>query len=151
MKVSGEKQIQSNREFVWQSLMDPTILREVIPGCKQLEVIDEGLYQFEIELKVAAIVGRYSGKIEIVNPETPTKYSLKVEGAGPLGHMNSLVNIELGELEDGNETQMLYEGEAEVGGKVAKVGQRVLSSVANLVTSQFFNAFVKKVKQHASL
>lgn len=151
MKVSGQKLIQANREIVWDLLMNPDILKAVIPGCKSLEKIEESLYRFEIELKVAAIVGRYSGEIEIVNPEPPHRYALKVNGSGALGHMQAIVNIELRESDDGKDTDMTYEGDAEIGGKVAKVGSRVLSSVANLVTNQFFNAFVKEIKQHVSL
>lgn len=151
MKVSGEKLIQTNRKTVWDLLMDPEILQAVIPGCKSLERINDNIYRFEIELKVAAIVGKYSGEIEIINPEPPHKYALKVDGSGALGHMNALVAIMLSEPEAGESTMLSYEGEAEIGGKVAKVGQRVLSSVANLVTNQFFGAFVKQIKQHAPL
>lgn len=151
MKVSGEKLIQEKRETVWDLLMDPNILKAVIPGCKSLEKINDSLYRFEIELKVAAIVGKYSGEIEILDPEPPHKYVLKVAGLGALGHMNALVNISLSEPEEGQPTMLSYEGEAEIGGKVAKVGQRVLSSVANLVTNQFFGSFAKVIKQQASL
>lgn len=90
-------------------------------------------------------------KIEILDPEPPHKYVLKVAGLGALGHMNALVNISLSEPEEGQPTMLSYEGEAEIGGKVAKVGQRVLSSVANLVTNQFFGSFAKVIKQQASL
>jgi uncharacterized protein len=151
MKVSGEKLIQANRETVWDLLMDPNILQAVIPGCKSLEKINDSMYRFEIELKVAAIVGKYSGEIEIIDPEPLHKYTLKVDGSGALGHMNAVVTISLSEPEVRKETMLTYEGEAEIGGKVAKVGQRVLSSVANLVTNQFFGSFAKEIKQHTSL
>lgn len=151
MKVSGEKVILANRETVWDLLMDPSVLQAVIPGCKSLERINESTYHFEIELKVAAIVGKYAGEIEILDPEPPFKYALKVDGSGPLGHMNAIVTIMLSEPEAGESTMLSYEGDAEIGGKVAKVGQRVLSSVANLVTNQFFGSFAKEIKQHTSL
>lgn len=151
MKVEGKKTIEANRETVWNLLQNPDILRAAIPGCKSLDKTGESSYRFEIELKVAAIVGKYSGGIEIINPEPPQKYGLKIEGSGPLGHMQSVVNIQLNETDEESLTEMVYEGEAEIGGKVAKVGQRVLSGVASLVTNQFFGAFAKQIEQHASL
>lgn len=97
-------------------------------------------------MKVAAIVGAYSGEIQIIDPQPPRKYGLSISGEGALGHMKSTVFIELNPMEE--KTEMVYSGEAEVGGKVAKVGQRVLSSVANLVINQFFNSFAKQIKVH---
>lgn len=149
MNVEGKKIIDSERTKVWELLIDPEVLRLAIPGCKSLDKVSENTYQFEIELKVAAIVGNYSGQIEIIDAHPPKKYGLKIKGTGALGHMESTVFIELIQLED-QTTEMIYSGEAEVGGKVAKVGQRVLSSVAKLVTSRFFSSFVKQVNMQST-
>ncbi len=150
MQVEGKKVIDAAQETVWKALVDPEVLRSSIPGCKSLDKINEDTYKFEIELKVAAIVGQYSGEITVIDPQPPHKYGLKVEGSGALGHMNATVFIELVAVDD-HSTEMIYNGDAEVGGKVAKVGQRVLSSVAKLVTNQFFASFVKQIKKHSSI
>lgn len=149
MKVEGSKTIDAEINLVWASLINSEVLKQSIPGCKSLEKIDEDTYKFEIELKVAAIVGKYSGEIKVVDPQPPHQYGLKIEGSGALGHMQAMVRIELQEQGDTG-TEMFYDGDAEVGGKVAKVGQRVLSSVAKLVTNQFFSSFAKQIKLHTS-
>lgn len=151
MNVIGQKSIQAERDKVWKLLMEPKVLQAVIPGCKYLDKVDNYVYHFEIELKVAAIVGKYTGKIEIVNPEPLSNYGLKVEGSGALGNMEALVWIELQPLEEKNKTNLSFNGEAKIEGKVAKVGQRVLSSVANLVINQFFNGFAKEIKQYSTI
>jgi carbon monoxide dehydrogenase subunit G len=146
MNVEGKKLIDATQEATWNALINPDVLRATIPGCKSFEQLTDTTYRFEIELKVAAIVGAYKGEIEILDPQPPSKYGLSIAGSGALGHMKSTVWIELLPLDD--KTEMIYKGEAEVGGKVAKVGQRVLSSVAGLVTNQFFNSFAKQIKVH---
>ncbi len=144
MLIEGNKNIAHNIEAVWNALIDPEKLKASIPGCNVMEKTEENKYRFHIKIKVAAIVGEYEGEISIVDPKPMTNYGLDISGSGALGHMKAKVDIGLNALNE-NETEMQYKGEAEIGGKVAKVGQRVLSSVANLIVKQFFNSFVKQI------
>lgn len=144
MDVAGKKTIDAKREFVWEALTSPEVLQAAIPGCQRFEKVGENAYEFAISLKVAAIVGDYTGEVKLLNPVEPESYTLDLSGSGALGHMQAAVQITLQDEED--KTVLSYAAEAEVGGKVAKVGQRVLSSVATLIVNQFFNSFVKQIK-----
>ncbi|MDI3318051.1 MAG: carbon monoxide dehydrogenase subunit G [Bacillota bacterium] len=144
MEVRGEQVLRAARPVVYGFLMDPEVLSRCIPGCKALRQVADGAYEADLELGVAAIKGRYSGRVEIRDAEPPERYTLLVSGQGGPGFVNAELHFALEEEDDG--TRLRYEGEAQAGGTIASVGQRMLGGVAKLITGQFFSALTREVE-----
>ncbi|MBX5463990.1 MAG: carbon monoxide dehydrogenase subunit G [Clostridia bacterium] len=145
MQVKGEERIRAPRPVVYDLLMDPEVLARCIPGCKELRRAGEGAYDAELELGIAAVRGRYSGHIEIRDAHRPEAYTLAVSGQGGPGFVNAELHFSLAEEEGG--TRLSYTGEAQAGGTIAGVGQRMLGGVAKLITGQFFSALTREVER----
>ncbi|MCL6563230.1 MAG: carbon monoxide dehydrogenase subunit G [Firmicutes bacterium] len=142
MDLNGEKVIKAAPERVYQLLTDPAVLTEVMPGLKRLTETAPGVYQAEMEMGVAAIRGRYQGEMQIVDPEPPHRYRLKMKGQGPGGFVDVDLTTELESVPEG--TRVVYRGVAQVGGKVAGVGQRLIGGVASMILGQFFGGIEKR-------
>ncbi|MBE3556379.1 MAG: carbon monoxide dehydrogenase subunit G [Firmicutes bacterium] len=143
MQIKGDQLLSGPPEVVYEQLMDPEILAKAIPGCKALNKVAENKYQGELELGVAAIKGHYVGEVEIRDPQPPNRYVMAVSGQGGPGFVNAELNFTL--TPHGNDTSLYYEGEAQVGGKIAGVGQRMLGGVAKMIAKQFFSAMSKAI------
>jgi carbon monoxide dehydrogenase subunit G len=114
-------------------------------GCKKLELVEENKYEADISMGVASVKGDYSTTIELANINKPISYQMIVKGEGGPGSIEAVADITL-ESVDENNTVLSYSFEAEVGGKVAMVGQRMLGGVSKLVIKDFFKKFGKELK-----
>jgi carbon monoxide dehydrogenase subunit G len=128
---------------VWNLLIDPDVVASCLPGCDHLEQIDEDRYLASLSFKVAAIGGQFGGAIAILDKQPPRSYTLVVEGAGRPGFVKGQARIELVEKDGG--TTVLVTGEAEVGGLIASVGQRLLSAASKMMLDRFFACLREKV------
>ena len=147
MKLEGTYRIPAPREIVWQQLMNPEVLARAMPGCEKLERSPDGSFHAELKLGIASIKGTYQGRIEILDPVPPERYRMKVEGKGKGGFVNGEATITL--ADGARETVISYTGEAQVGGIIASVGQRLMMGAARQVVNQFFQAFAAQVQpQH---
>lgn len=124
--------------------MDPEVLRQCIPGCKILEAEGAGVYRLEIEMGIAAIKGRYEGSVEMRDVVDGESYTLSIHAEGSPGFVTADLPFRLAPEEGG--TLLSYDGNAEVGGMIASVGQRMVGGVAKLVAKQFFDALVREVR-----
>lgn len=136
MNLKGTYRLKGSREQVWTALNDPQVLRRCTPGCKQMVAVTEDCFDVVIEIGIAAIKGHYTGQIKISDRVPNQGYTLAVSGTGTAGFMNASGALQLGGQE--NQTLIEYAGEANVGGVVAGVGQRVMEGVARLLVGQFF-------------
>lgn len=134
MQIKGGHTFQAPRPAVWEALMDPTVLAQALPGGEQLEKIGEDEYRAVMNVRVGPVQGRFEGKVELEDLEPPAQYRMKVSGAGPAGHVHGSGAIVL--TDDGKGTLMSYEGDVQVGGKIASVGQRLIDSTAKSVIRQ---------------
>ncbi len=141
MKIEGNHKLAAPRDVVWQSLMDPTVLARAIPGCEKLEAQPDGSYRAEMSVGIAVVKGKYHGRIEILDPVPPERYRMKVEGQGTGGFVKGEGVVAL--AEQGGETVVSYSGEAQVGGLIANVGQRLLLGAARQIVGRFFEAFAR--------
>ncbi len=143
MDVKGQESLPASPDEAWDLLNDPAVLAACIPGCKALHPEDEGAYRMELELGIAAVKGRYQGRVEIRDPLPPATYTLHIEAQGAQGFLSADIPIR---LESGGEgTVLTYDGRAEVGGLIAGVGQRMIAGVARSVTRQFFDALARQI------
>src|SRR5918998_6136343 len=125
MKLSGSYTFSAPREDVWELLNDPNTLCRIIPGCERLERIGEDLYSADIKLGLAGVRGDYSGTVKLVDQQPPERYRLEGDGRGKPGFARGVGTVELTAEPDGT-TIMRYNADAQVGGPVASIGQRLI-------------------------
>ncbi len=143
MKLEGTYTIPAPRHVVWQHLMNPESLARALPGCEKLEPDADGSYRAELKIGIAAVKGSYRGRIEIVDAVPPERYRLKVEGQGTGGFVKGEGTLA---LSDGpGETVVHYSGDAQVGGLIASLGQRLMLGAARQIVNQFFESFAKQL------
>ncbi|SDN09974.1 hypothetical protein SAMN04488137_3526 [Fictibacillus solisalsi] len=146
MEGKGNMVLEAGVNRAYEVLLDPDVLEKCIMGCKKLVLVDDNKYEAELSIGIAAIKGNYSSTIEILDLEEPRHYKLAVKGEGAPGTVEAVGIVDL--TPDGDRSTLLnYSYEAEVGGKVAMVGQRMLGGVAKLVIQDFFKKLGKELKR----
>ena len=144
MQLKGHKLIDAHPSVCYRVLTNPESLVKTMPGLKTLTAIEDGKYRAELEMGVAAIKGRYVGLMSIENAIPNESYRLVMDGQGPGGFVNVNLLVQFQEVDQG--CDVLYEGEAKVGGTVAGVGQRMLSGVATFTMNTFFGNVAKEAR-----
>ena len=146
MELSGSHTFNAPQPVVWRVLTDPDTLRRSLPGCQKFEPTPDGGYEISLSIGIAAIKGTYTGTVRMLNERPPEFYTLKMSAKGGAGFVEGHGDFTLAPGgETGQETLLTYTGQAQVGGKIAGVGQRLLQAGANLVIGQFFRALDKEV------
>jgi uncharacterized protein len=138
VKLEGSHTIKSTRERLFALMTDPEVLRRCVPGCQSLEAGDDGSYKMTLKAGVGAIKGVYTGTIRLDDIRVPEHYKMLVEGKGSTGFVKGEGTLDL--VEQGEETVVNYAGEVSVGGTIAGVGQRMISSAAKMMAAQFFTS-----------
>jgi carbon monoxide dehydrogenase subunit G len=144
MEISGSRTFDAPQQMVWEVLTDPDTLKRTLPGCQKFEPLGGGKYDISMSLGIAAIKGTYSGTVHLLNEEPPDSYTLKVSAKGAVGFIDGQGDFKLAPISE-DQTELNYTGQAQVGGKIAGVGQRLLHAGANLVIVMFFKALEKEV------
>jgi carbon monoxide dehydrogenase subunit G len=139
MKISGVATMHAPAGQVWAALNDPAVLAATIPGCERLEPTGPDSYRFTVTAGVASIRGTYSGDISLEQQHEPSSFVLTATGAGGPGTVTTSVQVRLAASADGY-TELSYDADAVVGGMIAGVGQRMLSSVAKRMAAEFFTS-----------
>jgi carbon monoxide dehydrogenase subunit G len=139
MHLSGEYRLSTPQDQVWTALQNPDVLAHCLPGCEQFNPAGNNEYDTTLKIGIAAVKGTYSAKIRLSEQEPPTKYRLSVSGKGTPGFINGsgLITLEPA-TDDPSNTIVRYNGDVEVGGPVASIGQRLLSGAARMLISQFW-------------
>ncbi len=143
MKLSGTHTIAAPQSRVWKFLIDPQRLSRCIPGCEKLETLGENEYSGEVNVGIAAVKGLYKGKVKLEDLEPPRRYRIVVDGRGKQGFVKGAGTIDLEER--GGQTLLRYEGDAQIGGPLASVGQRMIDGAAKTMMAQFFTALEAEV------
>lgn len=134
MKVEGSHTFDAPRDIVWPTLLDPAVLAKIMPGCEKLEQTGDNEFEGIIKIKVGPVQGTFNGKVILANIDAPNSYDMQVSGKGPAGFVNGVGKLWL-ESENGH-TVLHYQGDADVGGKIASVGQRLMDTSARAVIRQ---------------
>lgn len=148
MKISGTATINASQSQVWTALNDIDVLARVVPGCEKLEQIAENQFEGVVKLGMAGIKGVYSGKIRLEDVDAPRYYKLVAAGKGSNGVVDAVGTVELEQLPDGN-TSLKYGGEAQIGGMLASVGQRLIEGAARQLIGQALKALEAQIAQRA--
>jgi hypothetical protein len=143
MKLAGEYVFDSGTQEVWDALFDPAVLAAVMPGCEKLELVD-GSYLGEIKVKVGPIQGKFSGKVDLSDQNPPKSYKMVVDGRGAQGFVKATASIEL--VPEGTGTRVKYDSDAQVGGKIASVGQRLVETSAKAIVKQSLEGLAENIK-----
>ena len=134
MKVAGEYRFAAPPQQVWEALLDPEVLAAVMPGCKKLELTGENQYEGALDMKVGPVQGQFQGKVNLEDLDPPNGYSMRLDGQGAPGFVKATARVEI--AGDGDGTRMTYDGDAQVGGRIASVGQRLLDSSSKAIIKQ---------------
>jgi uncharacterized protein len=138
LRVTGRATLGAPRSLVWATLMDPAAIQHCLPGCKEFEQVGEQEWKATMTLGLAAIKGTYTGRVRLADQNPETTYKLAVEGNGMGNRIRGEGLITLSDTPEGG-TQIEYEGDAQVQGPIATVGQRLLPPAAKLLADQFFS------------
>jgi carbon monoxide dehydrogenase subunit G len=145
MEISGSYSFNAPPERVWALLMDPAAISSCIPGCRGFEPDGEDRYKVALNVGLAAITGNYDGTVIVADKHEPVSYRLIVEGAGRLGFVKGNSTIAL--RSTGTATDVDVTGNVQVGGHIARVGQRLIGSVAKMMLDRFFTCLQAKISQ----
>ncbi len=141
MDMSGSERIEAPVETVWQALNDPEILRQAIPGCESLDKTSDTTMTAKVVLKVGPIKAKFEGAVELQNLNPPHSYTIAGEGKGGLaGFAKGGADVSL-EADGPNATILSYTVKAEVGGKIAQLGSRLIDSTSKKLAGEFFSKF----------
>jgi uncharacterized protein len=144
MDMTGERRIAAPRPTVWQALNDPAVLKASIPGCESLDKLSESEMRATAAVKVGPMSGRFSGKVQLTDLDPPNGYTISGEGqGGVLGFAKGGARVAL--VEDGPGTLLYYEVNAQVGGKLAQLGARLIDATAKQMADAFFDRFSNQV------
>ena len=138
MKLTGTHTISAPPERAFELLIDPEVLTRCMPGCEKLEHTGDGVYDIAISAGVGPIRGKYTGSVTLSDLQPPEQYTMLVDIKGTTGFVKGEGIIEL--APDGDNTQITFNGEVQIGGPLAAVGQRMHNSAARLMTRQLFGA-----------
>ena len=146
MTMSGDVQLAANRQTVWAKLNDPAVLKSCIPGCELLEKNSENEFQAVATVKVGPVKARWKGKVRLSDLDPPNSYRISGEGEGGVaGFAKGGAKVTLSD--QGGGTLLSYNVEAQIGGKLAQLGQRLINSAAKKTADDFFIKFAAAVTQ----
>ncbi len=144
MKLSGSYILPATPEQVWALLNDPVRLAKLLPGCERLDADGTDRWKAAVKFAIAAISGKYAGSLQITEKKPPKSLRIHIDGKGVPGFMKGEGLLELAAKH--GETEVKYSGEAQVGGMVAAVGQRMIEMAARKIVQQFFEGAAKELK-----
>ena len=143
MTMTGEVELPATRQVVWEALNDPEVLKACIPGCQSLEKVGDSL-QAVAKVKVGPVAATFKGKVDLLDLDPPNGYRISGEGEGGVaGFAKGGATVKLSDIPEG--TKLAYDVEAQVGGKIAQLGARLIDGVAKKMADQFFADFAAAV------
>ena len=144
MKMNGEFRVPTDRETVWRALNDPEVLKECLPGCREIEKTSETEMTATLALKVGPVKATFAGGVTLSDLDPPNSYTLSGQGqGGAAGFASGEARVRL--EEDGDGTVVHYDVDAKVGGKLAQIGSRLIDSTAKKLAKQFFDSLAEKL------
>jgi uncharacterized protein len=151
MELHGERTIPASQVRTWAALNDPEILKGCIAGCESLEQTGDDTLQAVVAVRVGPVNARFKGKLQLADVHAPVSYSMSFDGqGGAAGFGKGVADVQLVEAGP-NQTTLKYLARAQVGGKLAQVGSRLIDAAASKIAEDFFIAFESKLREEAGL
>ena len=150
MKIEGEYTFDGPRDEVWEVMRDPEVLASALPGTQSLDQISENEYQGEMQVRIGPVAGLFSGQVKITDEVPPESLTMSVEGRGKPGFVKGTGDVQL-IAQETDKTLMKYQGDMQVGGRLASVGQRMMDSVSKSLLKQGLDSINQAVlARHAA-
>ena len=144
MKLSGSNIILAQRQLVWDALNDPDVLKDTIPGAQSVTQTNKDEFEAVVEAKVGPVKAKFTGKIKLTDIDPPNGYKISGQGqGGAAGFAKGSAEVNLIDNED-QTTTLNYTVDAQIGGKLAQIGQRLVQSTAISLSEQFFDNLSKR-------
>jgi carbon monoxide dehydrogenase subunit G len=145
VKLSGTYTLPVPPDRAYTLLQDPLVLAKSLPGCERLDLIGENEYAMKMKMILASISGQFEGKVRIADANPPASFRMIVDGSGKIGFMKGEGVINLTPADIG--TAVHYEGDVQVGGLIANVGQRLIETTSKLILKRFFRSLANGAVQ----
>ena len=143
--MTGAQLIPASQQDTWNALNDPEVLKSCVPGCESITLVNENEYQVLMVAKVGPVSAKFRGRLSLSNIKPPHSYALAFEGqGGPAGFAKGGAEVKLTSVTP-QETKLSYDVKANVGGKLAQIGSRLVDAAAKKVADEFFANFTKKM------
>jgi len=138
--MSGEQLIAASQQDTWTALNDPDVLKACVPGCESITLVNPNEYQVLMTARVGPVSAKFRGRLSLSDIKPPQSYSLAFEGqGGPAGFAKGGAQVKL--VPEGEQTRLMYDVKANVGGKLAQIGSRLVDAAAKKVADEFFKNF----------
>ena len=134
MELAGEYTFNAPRQIVWESIMDPEVLAKILPGCERLDKVSETEYKGVLNVRIGPVQGKFNGKVLLSDMTEPESFHIDIDGKGAAGFIKGGGDARLDAIDDS--TVLTYSGEAQVGGRIASVGQRLIDTSAKSIVRQ---------------
>jgi hypothetical protein len=141
VKLEGSYAIAAPRERVWNLLNDPDVIARHLPGCDSLKALGEDRYEAELTIGVGPIKGSYKATLTLLAKRPNEGYTIQVEGSGKPGFVKGEGQVTL--ADESGKTRLNYSGDLQIGGLIARVGQRIIGPISQQMTAKFFAGFGK--------
>jgi uncharacterized protein len=144
MDMSGEERIPASQADTWAALNDPEMLKACVPGCESIERVADNEYQILMVARIGPVSAKFKGKLALSDLDPPNSYAIAFEGqGGAAGFGKGSARVQL--VPDGAGTLLRYQAKANVGGKLAQIGSRLVDAASKKISQEFFAAFNEKV------
>lgn len=148
MDMQGDRHLAVSQQQAWDALNDPDVLQACIPGCEKVEATGEDQYAVTVAVRVGPVAARFNGKINLVDVMPPNSYTLVFDGqGGAAGFGKGTAKVQLAPPVEGGGCELHYSAQAQVGGKIAQVGQRLVDGVARSMAEDFFRRFDEEMQR----
>ena len=140
VKLAGTHEFDAPKDVVWEALLDPDVLSRILPGCERLDKTAENEFSGEISIRVGPVQGSFNGKVNLKEIDPPNGYLMELSGQGRPGYVKGAGSLR---LEGDGPTTLHYDGDAQLSGRIASVGQRLVDSTARSLTRQGLQSLEK--------
>ncbi len=144
IELSGRYDFDAPRDLVWEMFLDPEVLARIMPGCERLERTGENEFAGVMKIRVGPVQGTFQGSVQLSELQPPQRYHMLVNGRGPAGIVRGEGDVRL--ESSGAGTVMHYEGEAQISGRIATVGQRLMESSAQAIARQILDNLDRQIQ-----
>ena len=149
MDLQGERLIPADVQRTWDALNDPDALKACIPGCESVERTGDNSFESVVAVKIGPVSARFKGRLQMTNVQAPNAYTINFDGqGGAAGFGKGSADVSL--APEGEQTRLRFSAKAQVGGKMAQIGSRLVDATAQKLTEQFFTAFENHLRPAAT-